>query len=82
MSNEILIPDDIISSKIYLIRNQKVMLDKEYNDLIVKFLQRNYPVSRIKVNSRFKRAIVLDDGAYLLSDGESARPLKTKLIQI
>ena len=57
------------------------MLDNEYNDLIVKFLQRNYPVSRIKVNSRFKRAIVLDDGAYLLSDGESARPLKTKLIQ-
>ncbi len=57
------------------------MLDNEYNNLIVKFLQKNYPVSRIKVNSRFKRAIVLDDGAYLLSDGESARPLKTKLIQ-
>ena len=56
------------------------MLDKQYHALIVKFLQRNYPVSRIKVNSRFKRAIVLDDGAYLLSDGNAARPLKTKLI--
>ena len=33
MSNEILIPDDIISSKIYLIRNQKVMLDKDLSEL-------------------------------------------------
>jgi hypothetical protein len=29
MSNEIIIPDEIISSKIYLIREQKVMLDKD-----------------------------------------------------
>ena len=35
MSNEILIPDDIISSKIYLIRNQKVMLDKDLSELYV-----------------------------------------------
>lgn len=33
MSNEILIPDDIISSKIYLIRKQKVMLDKDLSEL-------------------------------------------------
>jgi hypothetical protein len=33
MSNEILIPDDIISSKIYLIRKQKVMLDKDLAEL-------------------------------------------------
>ena len=35
MSNEIIIPDDIISSKIYLIRNQKVMLDKDLSELYV-----------------------------------------------
>jgi hypothetical protein len=56
------------------------MLNKTDEEMIVKFLQRNYPVSRIKLNNRFKRAIVLDDGAYMLSDGNSARPLKTKLI--
>jgi len=33
MNNEITIPDDIISDKIYLIRNQKVMLDKDLAEL-------------------------------------------------
>ncbi|MFE3871752.1 ORF6N domain-containing protein [Flavobacterium sp. ZS1P70] len=33
MSKVIVIPDDIISSKIYLIRNQKVMLDKDLAEL-------------------------------------------------
>jgi hypothetical protein len=33
MSNEIIIPDEIISSKIYLIREQKVMLDKDLAEL-------------------------------------------------
>lgn len=56
------------------------MLDKMYEDMIISFLQKNYPVSRIKVNGRFKRAIVLDDGAYFLSDSNSTKPLKTKLI--
>ncbi|PVX45026.1 ORF6N domain-containing protein [Flavobacterium sp. 103] len=35
MNNAITIPDDIISSKIYLIRNQKVMLDKDLAELYV-----------------------------------------------
>ena len=29
----IVIPDDVISSKIYLLRNQKVMLDKDLAEL-------------------------------------------------
>ena len=33
MSKEILIPDDIITSKIYLVREQKVMLDKDLAEL-------------------------------------------------
>ncbi|PWA11327.1 ORF6N domain-containing protein [Flavobacterium laiguense] len=33
MSNEIIIPDEIISSKIYLIREQKVMLDRDLAEL-------------------------------------------------
>lgn len=35
MSKVIVIPDDIISSKIYSIRNQKVMLDKDLAELYV-----------------------------------------------
>ena len=35
MSKVVVIPDDIISSKIYLIRNQKVMLDKDLAELYV-----------------------------------------------
>ncbi|QMU65804.1 MAG: ORF6N domain-containing protein [Flavobacteriaceae bacterium] len=33
MSNEITIPDEIISNKIYFIRNQKVMLDRDLAEL-------------------------------------------------
>jgi hypothetical protein len=33
MSKIIVIPDDVISSKIYLLRNQKVMLDKDLAEL-------------------------------------------------
>ena len=37
--------------------------------MMLKFLERNYPVSRVKHNMRFKRGIVLDDGTtYLLGD--------------
>ena len=33
MSNEIIIPDEIIGSKIFVIRDQKVMLDKDLAEL-------------------------------------------------
>lgn len=55
-------------------------MDKVYENLIIKFIQRNYPVSRIKTNNRFKRGIVFDDGAYLFSDG--TMQIKTRLIGI
>jgi len=52
-------------------------------NMMLTFLQRNYPVSRIKDNGRFKRAIVLDDGyIYHLSQETQHRSLKNQLIQI
>ena len=33
MTNEIFIPDEIISNKIYLIRNQNVMIDRDLAEL-------------------------------------------------
>lgn len=50
---------------------------------MLKFLERNYPVSRVKHNMRFKRAITLDDGvSYFLSDETSHIQLKLQLDQI
>jgi len=50
--------------------------------LITKFLERNYPVSRVKENMRFKRAIVLDDGIYFLNDKNNLNSLIYRFEQI
>ena len=49
MSKEIIIPDEIISSKIYLIREQKVMLDNDLAEL--------YQVETRRLNEQVKRNI-------------------------
>ena len=55
-------------------------LDKQ---MMLKFLQRNYPVLRIKHNMRFKRTIITDDGSeYLISDPSQIPRLKHQLQQI
>jgi hypothetical protein len=58
------------------------MNDFETN-IMLKFLKRNYPVIRVKENSRFKRAIMLDNGTTcFLSDEMSHINLRNHLIQI
>lgn len=54
--------------------------------LVFKFLEMNYPVSKIKIidknpiiNNRFKRAIVFEDGIYMLGDENQRIKLKFKL---
>lgn len=54
--------------------------------LVFKFLEMNYPVSKIKIidknpiiNNRFKRAIVFEDGVYMLGDENQRIKLKFKL---
>jgi len=55
-------------------------LDKQ---LMYSFLERNYPVARIKVNKRFKRGIILDDGSeYHLSNPSHVNNLWYKLSDI
>lgn len=49
---------------------------------MLKFLERNYPVSRVKLNHRFKRAIVLDSGSYVLGDTAQQGRLIFELINI
>ena len=51
-------------------------------NMLLKFLSRNFPVSRIKHNGRFRRAIIFDDGeVYLCSDSKAMNILKAKLTQ-
>jgi ORF6N domain len=49
MSKEIIIPDEIITSKIYMIRDQKVMLDYDLAEL--------YQVETRRLNEQIKRNI-------------------------
>lgn len=50
---------------------------------MLKFLERNYPVSRVKLNLRFKRAIILDSGmSYILSEPSHINLLKFNLAEI
>lgn len=48
---EIIIPNEIIQSKIYLIREQKVMLDRDLAEL--------YDVKAIRLREQVKRNMVL-----------------------
>lgn len=57
------------------------MIEIETN-MMLRFLEINYPVSRIKDNMRFKRAIILETGIYFLSDKNSLLKLKLQLNQI
>ena len=52
-------------------------------NIILKFIERNYPVKRIKHNMRFKRAILFDDGfVCFLSDKSAEHQVRLKLIGI
>ena len=49
---------------------------------ILKFLNQNYPISRVKHNKKFKRGIVMDGGVvYLLSHDLSFKSLVFKLLE-
>lgn len=59
------------------------MINEFDKKLMLKFLERNYPVSRVKLNFHFKRAIVLDNGsAFILSDSGQINQLKFHLLDI
>lgn len=56
------------------------MYDENYKHLILKFLRRHYPISRIKHGNKFKRGLVLDNGnVYLLSNPSHKVQLSFKL---
>lgn len=59
------------------------MINEYDKELMLKFLEKNYPVSRIKHNGRFKRALILDsDAEYFLSEESHHIQIRTKIINI
>jgi hypothetical protein len=57
-------------------------MDKNETNMMIKFIERKYPVSRIKDNMRFKRAIILDnDTHYFLGNENSHNQIILHLCQ-
>lgn len=51
--------------------------------MIINFLERNYPISRIKINQRFRRAIVIDSGPiFILGEKNNYELFKQTLMKI
>lgn len=57
-----------------------MVTEKDF-ELIQKYLNRNYPIQRIKINGKFKRAILFDNGrTYLVSNPNDKPYLKKEMI--
>jgi hypothetical protein len=58
------------------------MISDSDKRLVIKYMERNYQVTRVKINNRFKRAIVLENNLpFFLSDKNSIQHLKSVIIQ-
>lgn len=55
------------------------MVDKDSQKMIINFIQKTYPVTRIKRDGRFRRAIVLDEGECIFKDRPTTTLIKVKL---
>lgn len=58
-------------------------MDKKlFSNLITSFLNRNFPVTRVKYNYKFKRAIIINSKIYLVNGQDSLSIIAPKLIKI
>jgi hypothetical protein len=58
------------------------MISDSDKRLVIKYMERNYQVTRVKINNRFKRAIVLENNTpFFLSDKNSVQHLKSVIHQ-
>ena len=56
--------------------------DKD-KEMVLKYLQRHYPVCRVKIDNKFKRAITLNNGeSYQLNNKANYNILKSHLIKM
>lgn len=56
-------------------------IDKIMKGMMLDYLENAYPISRIKHEHKFRRAIVLDKGVYILGDHTNHIQLKNSLAQ-
>ena len=57
------------------------MITEKDLEFVKKYLQRNYPVQRLKYNGKFKRAILFDNGkTYMLSNKTDKPYLKKEMM--
>jgi hypothetical protein len=52
-----------------------------FEDLVKKFITDYYPVKRVKINARFKRAIIIENKPYFLN-GVEKNKIKHELIDV
>lgn len=57
------------------------MNDNYFDDMMVKFIIRHFPIARIKFNDRFRRGVIIDGTPCLLIDA-NIMIIKQKLITI
>lgn len=58
------------------------MVNDREKILMKKFLQTNFPIKRIKVKSRFRRAMILGNQIYVLGDKNNHTTFITEMIKI
>lgn len=59
------------------------MTNQQFKNIMVTFLKKSYPISRVKTKRYFKRGIVLDNGVtYLLGSDLELLSLQYKLMEI
>jgi len=59
------------------------MYGKTDEELIIRFLERNYPVARVKHDNKFRRGIIMDGGiTFVLGDSKSYLEMRRRLIYV
>jgi hypothetical protein len=58
------------------------MLTDTDKSMMMRFLEINYPIRRIKHNTRFRRGIILEGREFILGDETQHMSLRFKLIDI
>jgi hypothetical protein len=56
-------------------------MNQKIKDIALNVLHRNYPVSRLKVNKKFRRAIMCDNGIAYPLDRDHKLVIKNQLVK-
>jgi hypothetical protein len=57
-------------------------MDNSFDEIVTIFIMKTYPISRIKINKRFKRAIVINSVAFAINDQQNKHTILNKIVPI